>query len=87
VLQGEATDGVQVGEYANQSLEAIVEEVQGVEMPQRNHRAEVVSQAVEKYIKEIKSPGGHQEDVEAGGAGIPRGDRAHTPPTRGSTLC
>jgi predicted ATP-binding protein involved in virulence len=57
VLQGEATDGVQVGEYANQSLEAIVEEVQGVEMPQRNHRAEVVSQAVEKYIKEIKSPG------------------------------
>jgi predicted ATP-binding protein involved in virulence len=54
VLQRE---GEEVGEYANQSLEDIVESVQGVKMPQRNHRAEVMSRAVEDYVKEIKTPG------------------------------
>ncbi|MBE2287418.1 MAG: AAA family ATPase [Prosthecobacter sp.] len=45
-----------VGEYANQSIEAIVEGVQGVPMPQRNHRAEMLSSAVEEYVKEIHKP-------------------------------
>jgi predicted ATP-binding protein involved in virulence len=49
-------EGAAVGEYANQSLEDIVESVQGVAMPQRSHRAEVMSQAVEEYVKEIKKP-------------------------------
>lgn len=44
------------GEYANQSIEEIVEHVQGVPMPQRNRRAEVLSDAVEKYVKELKKP-------------------------------
>lgn len=44
------------GEYANQSLEEIVEHVQGVAMPQRNRRAEVLSDAVEKYVTELKKP-------------------------------
>ena len=44
------------GEYANQSIEEIVEHVQGVPMPQRNRRAEVLSDAVENYVKEIQKP-------------------------------
>lgn len=50
------TDG-ELGEYANQSIEDIVEHIQGVPMPQRNHRAEVLSDAVETYVKEMKKPG------------------------------
>lgn len=63
VLQDGETGGAPVGEYANQSLEAIVEEVQGVTMPQRNHRAEMMSQAVEEYVKEIKAPGATKRTV------------------------
>ena len=44
------------GEYANQSIEEIVEHVQGVPMPQRNRRAEVLSDAVDKYVRELKKP-------------------------------
>jgi len=45
-----------LGEYSNQSIEDIVEGVQGVDMPQRNHRAEVLSSAVEEYVKELRKP-------------------------------
>jgi predicted ATP-binding protein involved in virulence len=44
------------GEYSNQSLEEIVEHVQGVPMPQRNRQAEVLSEAVEQYVKALKKP-------------------------------
>ncbi len=49
-------EDAEVGEYSNQSIEDIVEGVQGVEMPQRNRRAEVLSSAVEAYVKEIWKP-------------------------------
>jgi hypothetical protein len=49
------TAGV-LAEYSNQSIEDIVEGVQGVDMPQRNHRAEVLSSAVEEYVKELRKP-------------------------------
>jgi len=45
-----------LGEYSNQSIEDIVEEVQGVQMPQRNYRAEVLSTAVEEYFKVLQDP-------------------------------
>jgi predicted ATP-binding protein involved in virulence len=63
VLQLDDAGPGPVGEYANQSLEAIVEEVQGVEMPQRNHRAEIVSQAVEDYVKTIRAPGANRKTL------------------------
>lgn len=63
ILQDGGADLAPMGEYANQSIEAIVEEIQGVKMPQRNHRAEIVSQAVEEYVKEIKSPGATKKAV------------------------
>jgi predicted ATP-binding protein involved in virulence len=45
------------GDYANQSIEEIVEHVQGVPMPQRSRRAEVLSHAVQEYVQELKKPG------------------------------
>jgi predicted ATP-binding protein involved in virulence len=42
-------EGVQV-EYENQSLEDIVESVQGVKMPQRSARAEKMSKSAQKYF-------------------------------------
>jgi len=45
-----------IGDYSNQSIEDIVEGVQGVTMPQRAHRAEVFSTAVAEYVKIIRNP-------------------------------
>lgn len=43
-----------VGEYSNQSIEDIIESIQGVPMPQRNRRAEVLSCAVHEYVRAIR---------------------------------
>lgn len=43
-------------EYSNQSLEDIVENVQGVKMPQRSKRAEELSKASEEYFKSLQAP-------------------------------
>jgi predicted ATPase len=53
-----------LGEYSNQSIESIAEEIQGIEMPQRNHRAEVLSSAVEDYVKVLRDPKAGKRAVE-----------------------
>lgn len=44
-------------DYANQSLEDIVESVQGVTMPQRSRRAEEMSHAATEYFQALNKPG------------------------------
>jgi predicted ATP-binding protein involved in virulence len=57
-------DDAAPAEYSNQSLEDIVENVQGVEMPQRSERAQELSVAAEEYFKALRKPNVKPADVE-----------------------
>jgi predicted ATPase len=63
LIQLDDTARLNVAETGN-SIEDIVEDVQGVEMPQRSKRAEDLSRAAERYFKALRHrPGGRDDDV------------------------
>lgn len=68
-----------VGEYSNQSIEDIVEQIQGVPMPQRNRRAEVLSSAVEEYVQEIRKPKASKQAMKLADAKFRKASEPYAP--------
>jgi predicted ATP-binding protein involved in virulence len=54
--------GVDAEDYAGQSLEDIVERVQGVPLPQQSHRAERLNEATARYLELLQKNGSTHAD-------------------------